>query len=117
MKSGSWAGFAKIFLAKNKTKQKQKQNTHTHRRTQKVLSQVLSPAQLTLNIHLFNASAQAGRLSSLSLGRNRAGLLEPVTHWLWPLFFSAFLSSDITEGQFGDKSCVTNSTAHHMPHG
>lgn len=48
-----------------------------HRKTEKVLSQF--PAQLTLNIHLFNESTQAGRLYSLCRGRNRAGLLEPVT--------------------------------------
>lgn len=30
--------------------------------------------------------------------------------------FLCILSLDITEGQFGDKRCMTNSTAHQMPH-
>lgn len=54
-----------------------KKNQNMHRKLEKVLSQF--PAQLTLNSHLFNESTQAGRLYSLCPGRNRAGLLEPVT--------------------------------------
>lgn len=72
MKSGSWADSAKIFLAVKKKKEK-----YIYIKTEKVLSQF--PAQVTLNIHLYNESTQAGRLYSLCLGRNRAGLLEWVT--------------------------------------